>query len=136
MELGKLEVYKLSLKLSDIIWQIYIDLSNDLKYNIGSQVIRSIDSIGANIAEGYGRFHYKDSVKFYYNARGSLWESKHWIHLLYKRNLIEKKEYEQIIKKLEVLGKKLNGFIKSVKNKNNTNNKLQITNRLNSKEIL
>jgi len=136
LELGKLEVYKLSLKLSDIIWQIYIDLSNDLKYNIGSQVIRSIDSIGANIAEGYGRFHYKDSVKFYYNARGSLWESKHWIHLLYKRNLIEKKEYEQIIKKLEVLGKKLNGFIKSVKNKNNTNNKLQITNRLNSKEIL
>jgi len=121
--LGKLEVYKLSLKLSDIIWQIYIDLSNDLKYNIGSQVIRSIDSIGANIAEGYGRFHYKDSVKFYYNARGSLWESKHWIHLMYKRSLIEKKEYEQIIKILEVLGKKLNGFIKSVKNKNVANDK-------------
>jgi four helix bundle protein len=136
LELGKLEIYKLSLKLSDIIWQIYIYLSNDLKYNIGSQVIRSIDSIGANIAEGYGRFHYKDSVKFYYNARGSLWESKHWIHLLYKRSLIEKKEYEQIIKNLEVLGKKLNGFIKSVKNKNETNNKLQITNKLNSKEFL
>jgi len=136
LELGKLEVYKLSLKLSDKIWQIYMDLSNDLKYNIGSQVIRSIDSIGANIAEGYGRFHYKDSVKFYYNARGSLWESKHWIHLLYKRSLIEKNEYDHIIKSLEILGKRLNGFIKSIKNKNDTNNKLQITNKLNSKEFL
>ena len=55
MELGRLKIYKISLKLSDTIWKIYIDLPNDLKYNIGTQVIRSIDSIGANIAEGYGR---------------------------------------------------------------------------------
>jgi four helix bundle protein len=89
MELEKLENYKLSLKLSDMIWNVYSSLLNDLKYNI-DQVIRFVDSIGANIAEGYGRFHYKDSVKFYYNSRGSLWESKHWIYLLYKRNLIEK----------------------------------------------
>ena len=118
MELGKLDIYKLALKLSDKIWQIYINLANDLKYNIGNQVIRSIDSIGANIAEGYGRFHYKDSIKFYYNARGSLWESKHWIYLLYKRDLVDKKEYEEIIKDLEILGKKLNGFIRSIKDKN------------------
>ena len=124
MELGKLDIYKLALKLSDKIWQIYINLANDLKYNIGNQVIRSIDSIGANIAEGYGRFYYKDSIKFYYNARGSLWESKHWIYLLYKRDLVDKKEYEEIIKDLEILGKKLNGFIRSIKDKNG--NKEQI----------
>jgi len=118
LELGKLEIYKLALKLSDNVWQIYTNWTNDLKYNIGNQVIRSIDSIGANIAEGYGRFHYKDSIKFYYNARGSLWESKHWIYLLYKRNLVDKKEYEEIIKDLEVLGKKLNRFIKSIIDRN------------------
>ena len=118
MELGKLEIYKISLKLSDIIWDIYNNLSNDLKYNIGNQVIRAIDSIGANIAEGYGRFHYKDSIKFYYNARGSLWESKHWIYLLYRRNLIKKEQYDEFINSLEVLGKKLNGFIRSIKDKN------------------
>jgi len=82
MGLGKLDVYKISLNLSDKIWDVYKTLDRDLQYNIGSQVLRAIDSIGANIAEGYGRFHYKDSVKFYYNARGSLWESKHWIYLL------------------------------------------------------
>ncbi|MDD3602579.1 MAG: four helix bundle protein [Sulfurovum sp.] len=56
MELGKLDIYKLSLSLSEEIWGTYNHLSNDLKYNIGNQVIRSIDSIGANIAEGYGSY--------------------------------------------------------------------------------
>jgi len=118
MELGKLEIYKISLYLSENIWQIYSTLDNDLKYSIGNQVIRSIDSIGANIAEGYGRFHYKDSIKFYYNARGSLWESKHWVYLLYQRCLITKDDYKKLLENLEVLGKKLNRFIKTIKDKN------------------
>lgn len=80
-------------------------LQTDLKFNIGNQVVRSIDSIGANIAEGYGRFHYKDSIKFYYNARGSLWESKHWIFLLYQRKLLNKEKYEKMINDLELLEK-------------------------------
>ncbi len=117
MDLGKLDIYKLSLQLSNMIWKTYTKLPNDLKYNIGNQAIRSIDSIGANIAEGYGRFHYKDSIKFYYNARGSLWESKHWVYLLYKRGLIDNEQYKDIIN-LEILGKKLNNFIKSIKDKN------------------
>ncbi|MFA7571981.1 MAG: four helix bundle protein [Sulfurimonadaceae bacterium] len=118
MELGKLDIYKLSLNLSKDIWEVYSTLSTDLKYNIGNQVIRSIDSIGANIAEGYGRFHYKDSIKFYYNSRGSLWESKHWVYLLYQRKLINQERYEKMLADLELLGKKLNGFIKSMKEKN------------------
>ena len=118
MDLGKLDIYKLSLQLSSMIWKIYSKLPKDLKYSIGNQAIRSIDSIGANIAEGYGRFHYKDSIKFYYNARGSLWESKHWIYLLYKRELIENELYREFMEKLELLGKKLNNFIKTIKDKN------------------
>ena len=130
MELGKLEVYQLALKLSDKIWKIYVNLTNDLKYNIGNQVIRSVDSIGANIAEGCGRFHYKDSVKFYYNARGSLWESKHWVYLLFKRGLINRNDYAKIIKDLEILGKKLNKFISSINHKNSPITNIQITNKL------
>ena len=118
MELGKLEIYKISLDLSKEIWGVYSSLATDLKFNIGNQVIRSIDSIGANIAEGYGRFHYKDSMKFYYNARGSLWESKHWVYLLYQRKLISKELYKQMLEQLELLGKKLNGFINTMKEKN------------------
>ncbi|BDY13419.1 four helix bundle protein [Hydrogenimonas cancrithermarum] len=117
MELGKLEVYRLALKLSGEIWLVYEKLPKQLQFGIGDQSVRSIDSIGANIAEGYGRFHYKDSMKFYYYARGSLWESKHWLYLLANRNLMEKARYEKMMDDINLLGKKLNNFIESIKKK-------------------
>jgi four helix bundle protein len=115
MELGKLDIYKLSVELSNMAWEIFNLLQKPLQFNIGDQMIRSIDSIGANIAEGYGRFHYKDSIKFYYNARGSLWESKHWFYLLHKRKLITRETFEKGIDLLNTLGKKLNSFIQRIK---------------------
>jgi len=115
MELGKLEIYQLALQLSHDIWAVYEKLPKQLQFSIGDQSLRSIDSIGANIAEGYGRFHYRDSIKFYYNARGSLWESKHWLYLLYKRDLMRKALYEKMMGDINILGKKLNNFIEGIK---------------------
>lgn len=57
---------------------VYKKMDWQLKKIIGDQFIRAIDSIRANIAEGYGRFHYLDRIKFYYNTCGSLFEAKHW----------------------------------------------------------
>ena len=114
--LGSLEIYRLSLDLSASAWEIYVQLPKNLPYDIGRQFLRAVDSIGANIAEGYGRFHYKDSLNFYYTSRGSLWEAKHWLFLMYKRDLIETQKYELLLQKLETLGKQLNSFIKRLKN--------------------
>ena len=111
--LRHLKVYKESLELSHSAWNIYTELPQALKFDIGSQFIRAVDSIGANIAEGFGRFHYKDKIKFYYNARGSLWESKHWIYLLHKRKLISKEQFDSFIANLNNTGKLLNSFIKA-----------------------
>ncbi len=99
--------------LSDKAWTIYENSDWQEKKIIGDQFIRSIDSVGANIAEGYGRFHYKDKIKFYYNARGSLLELKHWLLLLYKRNKINRNKFEKMLNKLEEVHKKLNSYIKS-----------------------
>ena len=112
--LGNLMVYQSALELSEMAWAVYIALDREFRFDMGSQFIRAIDSVGANIAEGYGRFHYKDKMKFYYNARGSLWESKHWLLLLYKRDFIDRDRFENILAKLNLLGKQLNGFIASV----------------------
>ncbi len=79
--------------------------------------MKAIDSIGANIAEGFGRYHYLDSVKFYYNARGSLWESKYWVDLLHERNLISDEIYKSMIERLNLLGVKINNFISSIKSR-------------------
>lgn len=104
IELKDLRVYQLSRSLSQSAWIIYQSLSNDLKWSIGQQFIRSIDSVGANVSEGYGRYHYLDRVKFYYNARGSYFEAiEYWLELLFERELISSKDYEN----LKIVGKEL-----------------------------
>ena len=117
-KLGDLEIYRISLELSEMGWDIFQSLPRQFQYDIGSQFLRAVDSIGANIAEGYGRYHYKDSMKFYYNARGSLWEVKHWLLLLNKRDFIGENIFRDFLKKIEILGKKLNNFIGRLKHAN------------------
>lgn len=77
IKLEDLKTYKLTRRLSTEAWGIYTTLDYQQKKIIGDQFIRASDSIGANIAEGYGRFHYLDKCKFYYNARGSCFETRH-----------------------------------------------------------
>lgn len=62
--LKDLEVYQLSRTLSKIGWDVYINLDYQNKKTIGDQFIRSLDSVGANIAEGYSRYHYLDQIRF------------------------------------------------------------------------
>lgn len=122
MNLNDLGVYRISRELSSRAWDIYKEMLKEYKFSIGRQFIRAVDSVGANIAEGYGRYHYLDSTKFYYNARGSLWETKHWIELLHERKLISNELRTYYSEKLNTLGIKLNNFISSVKSKAQTNN--------------
>ena len=76
LKLEDLDVYKISIDLSRISWVIFENLNSEQKFIFGRQFITAIDSINANIAEGYGRYHYLDEAKFYYNARASLFEVK------------------------------------------------------------
>jgi four helix bundle protein len=62
--LKDLEVYQLSRKLSDSAWRIYEGLNWQDKKIMGDQFIESSDSVGANIAEGYRRYHYLDKIKY------------------------------------------------------------------------
>jgi len=96
-------------------WRIYEKFDWHNKKIIGDQFISAVDSIGANIAEGFGRFHYLDRNKFNYNSRGSLLESLHWIELLFERNLVNKEIHDDFVKKLRKLMVKLNNYINSTK---------------------
>ncbi|MFA5970795.1 MAG: four helix bundle protein [Lentimicrobiaceae bacterium] len=114
--LKDLKVYQLARKLSAIAWNIYSKMSFEDKKIMGDQFIRSTDSIGANIAEGYSRYHYLDKVRFYYNSRASQSEATdHWLDLLFERNKISQdifEEFNSISKDLQI---KLNNFIKTTK---------------------
>ena len=75
LQLNKIGAYKISFELSNYVWDIVIKWHYLAKDTVGKQFIRAIDSISANIAEGFGRFHKKDKIKFYLNARSSVYES-------------------------------------------------------------
>jgi len=110
--LKELEVYKLARELSKLAWEIYKELDWQDKKTMGDQFISAVDSTGANIAEGYGRFHLLDRIKFYYNSRGSLMESNdHWIELLSERGKVKPEMYEKFKTIARELGIKLNNFI-------------------------
>jgi four helix bundle protein len=122
----ELKVYQLARQLSTKAWLIYSKMSFEDKKHIGDQFIRSVDSVGANIAEGYYRFYYLDKCRFYYNSRASLAEAmEHWLELLLEREKISKilfDEFSIIYKDLQV---RLNNFIKETKDENQNKDKAE-----------
>ena len=107
--------YKIAKEISSDSWNVYKEFDWQTKKIIGDQFITAVDSVGANIAEGFGRFHYLDRNKFNYNARGSLIESLHWLNLLYERNKISVDVYNNLNQNLKKLSIKLNNYITSTK---------------------
>lgn len=114
MELDDLKVYKKAMDLGDQVWGLVEDWDYFQKDTVGKQLVRSVDSIAANISEGYGRFHYKEAQHFGYYSRGSLFETKTWIQKAYNRKLIPEKKFLEMDKELTTIGKMLNGYIKSI----------------------
>ncbi len=114
MKLEDLRIYQLA---NDIVDTIGVEvgkwdyLSKD---TVGKQLIRSSDSMGANIAEGFGRFHFKENKNFLYYSRGSAYETKHWFDRAYKRELISSELYDQLLTKLETFLKGLNAYINTI----------------------
>src|SRR3989338_1319853 len=113
VKLGDMFVYKISIELCCQGWEIYTGLDWKIQKIIGDQFVRSVDSVGANVAEGYGRYHYLDKIKFYYNARASLFEVKHWNYLLYRRTIITQEKFNLILKQTNHIHYHLNIFIQS-----------------------
>ncbi|HLG35103.1 MAG TPA: four helix bundle protein [Bacteroidia bacterium] len=112
--LETLDVYNLSNEIADEIWEIVLKWKFMAQDTVGKQMIRSSDSIAANISEGYGRFFYKENKQFCFYARGSVMETKTWLSKSVNRKLISSEQHGNLIKKLEVIHKKLNAYIKFI----------------------
>lgn len=112
LSLNDIEAYKTAYHLSNRVWEIVQVWSQFEKNTIGQQFVRSVDSIPANIAEGFGRFGKKDKIKFYRYANSSLYESLDWHEKARQRQLIFQKEYDFIFRELKKLPKAINSLIK------------------------
>ena len=110
----KLQVYQLSEKLADNVWNIVIAWDSFAKDTVGKQIVRAADSIGANISEGSGRGSIQDNRRFVRIARGSLYETIHWLRRCYLRKLLSQSEVKKLRLLVEELAPKLNAFLRSV----------------------
>ncbi len=111
----ELRVYQLAEQLSNQIWFIVKDWDFFTKDTIGKQIVRSADSIGANIAEGVGRYNLQDNQRFVKIARGSLNETRHWLRLAYSRKLLNQQQIDSLKLIVDELSPKLNAYLNSLK---------------------
>ena len=123
-----LRVYQLAEELSDAIWEVVTGWDGFNRDTVGKQIVRSADSIGANIAEGAGRYGTQDNKRFGYFARGSLNETKHWLRRAFRRKLLTDREIAQLKPVIDELSPKLNANINSLKVAVTTNNERLSTN--------
>jgi len=121
MKLEELEVYKIAMELGEKLWNEINVWNYFEKETIGKQLIKSVDSIAANIAEGFGRYHFKENRNFIYYARGSLFESKTWLKKANNRNLIDSEVFQILINEFERLGLKINNYLNSIGKQKSTN---------------
>lgn len=118
LKLNDIDAYKIAFNLSNYVWDLIIKSDRFSLDTIGKQFVRSVDSISANIAEGFGRYSKKDKVKFFRISFGSMYESLDWNEKALKRKIISRKEYDYIFSELQKLPKLIHQLI------NFTNQKL------------
>ncbi|CAG0946495.1 hypothetical protein ANRL1_03047 [Anaerolineae bacterium] len=119
--LEEIEIYILAEAIADKWWKITSCWKPFAQDTVGEQLVRAVDSIGANIAESYGRYHNDEKINHLYYARGSLYEAKFFTPRAKQREFVTEDEFNEMIGDLQMLAPKLNAYIKSKKaHKTNT----------------
>lgn len=113
----ELDVWKNSRALVKEVYLITKAFPKEEQYGIISQMRRSAVSVPANIAEGHGRNHDKDSIQFFHISRGSLYELETLIILATDLEYINEKITVELLTKIETCRKLLNGLIRYFENK-------------------
>lgn len=112
LSIDKIEVYNKALTFSNLLWDQVIKFDYFEKHSVGLQLVRAADSISANIAEGFGRYHKKDKIKFYQYAKGSALECYDWLLKCKHRKLLNESQLQSYIETVQNLPKSINYLIK------------------------
>jgi four helix bundle protein len=110
-----LRVLKSAEEIADSIWKIVVQWDEFARDVVGKQIARSADSVGANIAESFGRFNFGEKLQFLYYSRGSLFETKYWLNRTRERGLLKPDEVQEHINRLTDLARQLNTFAGGLK---------------------
>ncbi|MEM7658810.1 MAG: four helix bundle protein, partial [Bacteroidota bacterium] len=86
--IASLAVYQICMKVGEVVWKEVDAWPFFAKDTIGKQIVKSSDSIAANLAEGHGRYSFKENLRFCFYARGSLVETQTWLQKANNRDLL------------------------------------------------
>ena len=120
-----LRIYQLAEALADDVWIEVLRWTPFARQTVGRQLVGAVDSIGSNIAEGYGRFHYKENRQFQYFARGSLHEAHHWLRRARVRKLMTEQRSKEFLDRLADLAPQLNAYIRTLDRRSRKENSQQ-----------
>ena len=107
----ELDRFKETEQLCDEIWGIVARWKRLAKDTIGKPLVRGADSIGTNLAEGAGRYHFKEKLNFYYIARSSLKETCYWLHRVQNRQLLTPGQTAHLLNRIQSVHRWINGLI-------------------------
>jgi four helix bundle protein len=108
-------VLKSAEQVADAIYKVASRWDDFAKDVVGKQISRAADSIGANIAESFGRFHWGEKIQFLYYARGSVFETKYWVNRASARGLMPPADSQGYATRLTDIARQLNLYISSLK---------------------
>jgi four helix bundle protein len=114
-ELEGLRILKTAEGVTDAVWKQVVAWDEFAQDVVGKQLARATDSIGANIAESFGRFNYGEKLQFLYYSRGSLFETKYWLNRALVRELMQAGEVKDYASRLMEVARQLNTFADSLK---------------------
>lgn len=109
-----LRVYRIAETLSEEVWGIVRAWDSFARDTVGKQLVRAADSIAANLAEGSGRGSYQDNRRFIRIARGSLYETRHWLRRAYRRGLLTAEQTDRLQPLIRDLAPTLNAYLNSI----------------------
>jgi four helix bundle protein len=115
LKFEELRLLQASEAVADGIWKQVVQWDPLIRDVVGKQIAKSADSIGANIAEAFGRFHYGEKVQFLYYARATLFETKYWLNRVLERELMPSNLVKDFASQLSDLARQLNAFISNLK---------------------
>ena len=105
------DVYRRANQLSDHVWELALTLMPLAQDTLGKQLVRSVDSVAANLVEGDARGSDRDTARFFVIARSSGREARHWIYVAARRGLIEEVQANAMVGELTEIVKMINGLI-------------------------
>jgi four helix bundle protein len=109
-----LDVWKVGREIRKDLYGLANQFPKHEQYCLGQQVRTAAVSLTANIAEGYGRFHFKENIQFCRIARGSAYELLDHLIACTDQGYLDKSQHESLRGKLLRFVQLINGYIRSI----------------------